>query len=538
MTLAANQAYLFTNNNASGGYSGTRPGDQTYGTGFTDFASRRNFAGIRIVNGSARWSTASAAPSSPCREGTGHHHDDGPTATLSYERAGGTRTRTTTRPTSRGRRRASPQNFAGTGPGRPGAVGDGLRPGQRRRQRRPQREHARHVQRAGDGSTTPRSRSRAAARAIALTRHARERHASTCSTRPTTLPDGRDAARCASRATSTATTDTDDPPDTGSDFSATFTHDRRSRACGSTTSRARQHLSPYRNRIVAGVPGVVTATPLQRLLRPGSAARPRTTRTSEGIFVFTGRPTLPAAAAVGAAVTVSGRVTEFRAGLHAVVRAARLPGRNFGSSAYREPDDHRDRPRDGHAGGHRARSSRRSSASGGREHPRQGDRRRHAGPAAGRAAADHGQRRGRLAVRPVGGRDRLLRVARGHAHAGQQGGRGRADERLQRRRGRTRTPSWPCWPTAARTRAGVADRGPILVRSFDPFPPRDYRRGDFNPERIILNDPVARDNDLGAAARGAGRRPLRQAADRGRRLLVRQLQVPRAPRSRRSCAAS
>ena len=44
--------------------------------------------------------------------------------------------------------------------------------------------------------------------------------------------------------------------------------------------------------------------------------------------------------------------------------------------------------------------------------------------------------------------------------------------------------------------SGRADRGPILVRSFDPFPPRDYRRGDFNPERIILNDPVARDNDL------------------------------------------
>ena len=41
-----------------------------------------------------------------------------------------------------------------------------------------------------------------------------------------------------------------------------------------------------------------------------------------------------------------------------------------------------------------------------------------------------------------------------------------------------------------------ADRGPLLVRSFDPFPPRDYRRGDFNPERIILNHSVARDHRL------------------------------------------
>ncbi len=34
----------------------------------------------------------------------------------------------------------------------------------------------------------------------------------------------------------------------------------------------------------------------------------------------------------------------------------------------------------------------------------------------------------------------------------------------------------------------------MLVRSFDDELPHEYRFGDFNPERIILNDPVARDS--------------------------------------------
>ena len=33
-----------------------------------------------------------------------------------------------------------------------------------------------------------------------------------------------------------------------------------------------------------------------------------------------------------------------------------------------------------------------------------------------------------------------------------------------------------------------APRGPILVRGFDRSAPQEYRRGDFNPERITLND--------------------------------------------------
>ena len=52
VTLAPNQAYLFTNDAASG-YSGSVPGDQTYGTGVSDFdVTSTSFAGIRLMNGS------------------------------------------------------------------------------------------------------------------------------------------------------------------------------------------------------------------------------------------------------------------------------------------------------------------------------------------------------------------------------------------------------------------------------------------------------------------------------------------------------
>ena len=71
-----------------------------------------------------------------------------------------------------------------------------------------------------------------------------------------------------------------------------------------------RHLSPYDGDVVSGVPGVVTARRsngfyLQDPQPDGDDA------TSEGVLVFTGGAP-PAAAAVGAAVRVSGRVDEFR----------------------------------------------------------------------------------------------------------------------------------------------------------------------------------------------------------------------------------
>ena len=105
--------------------------------------------------------------------------------------------------------------------------------------------------------------------------------------------------------------DLEDPPDTGSDYAATFTttpltglriHD----------IQGASHISPYRDRLAAGVPGVVTTRRTNGYFiqdpRPD-----RDVRTSEGIFVFTSTAPDPALTP-GTAVTVTGRVAEFRAG--------------------------------------------------------------------------------------------------------------------------------------------------------------------------------------------------------------------------------
>ena len=69
ITLQPGQHYLFTNS-ASGGYSGSVAGDQTYATGFTDFQSN-NFAGIALRDSANTLQDGVGSPQSPCREGSG-----------------------------------------------------------------------------------------------------------------------------------------------------------------------------------------------------------------------------------------------------------------------------------------------------------------------------------------------------------------------------------------------------------------------------------------------------------------------------------
>ena len=68
-TLRPGQYYLFTNGSASGGYSGTVAGDQTYATGFSDTAGSQS--GARIVDAGGAPVDGVGLPASPCREGTG-----------------------------------------------------------------------------------------------------------------------------------------------------------------------------------------------------------------------------------------------------------------------------------------------------------------------------------------------------------------------------------------------------------------------------------------------------------------------------------
>ena len=254
-------------------------------------------------------------------------------------------------------------------------------------------------------------------------------------------------------------TDTNDPDDTGSDYSAKFTtsgveglriHD----------IQGRQHLSPYRNSIVAGVPGVVTATRFNGFYVQDPQPD-RDTRTSEGIFVFTGslRPGRGRGRRRGQGLRARHRVPP---GLHADLRGARLPGRQLRLVLLPQPHvTEIDRATVTAGGTGTIKPT--IVGRGGREIPDTvidddtPDPERDDPPLiTGDVESSRAPRRHRQPgpdVRPVGGRHRLLRVARGHAHADQQGRRGRADERLQRRAPRTRTPSWPCSPTAARTRA-------------------------------------------------------------------------------------
>ena len=108
-----------------------------------------------------------------------------------------------------------------------------------------------------------------------------------------------------------AVTDVDevDPPDnmTGDH---TFTFSTTGLALRIHDIQSTQHLSPYDGSLVSMVPGIITAVSASGFWfqdpEPDADVR-----TSEGIFVFTGsRPSL----IVGADVRVSGRVQEFRAG--------------------------------------------------------------------------------------------------------------------------------------------------------------------------------------------------------------------------------
>ena len=109
-------------------------------------------------------------------------------------------------------------------------------------------------------------------------------------------------------ASGVADTDADDPPDTmTANFTFTFT------TIGIEGLRIRdiqgiQHRSPYENRVVRGVPGVVTASSGNGIWvqdpQPDSD-----NRTSEGVFLFQPSVRPP----VGTAVLFSGSVSEFKA---------------------------------------------------------------------------------------------------------------------------------------------------------------------------------------------------------------------------------
>jgi endonuclease/exonuclease/phosphatase family metal-dependent hydrolase len=496
VTLQAGQTYLFAND-AAGGYSGEPDPDQTYGTGFTDFGTT-NFAGIVIVDAAGTRVDGVGAPNSPCREGTGITTTT-VNGDVSYERVGGVQDTGNNAADFRSRTPSDPQNSEQTGPADPAPAVADSEPG----------NGDSNVDRNANIRVTFSEPVTANDAAFSLTcgtttiplTVTRESDTVYVLDPQQTLPQG---ASCTLRVEGDEyrDTDTDDPPDTGSDYSATFTttgvpglriHD----------IQGRQHLSPYRGTIVAGVPGVVTATRFNGFYiqdpRPD-----KDIRTSEGIFIFTGSP-VPAAAVVGAAVTVSGRVTEFRQGCTPTCAAPDFPAGNFGSSSFANLTlTEIDRATVTPAGSGTIKPT--IVGRGGREIPDTvidddtPDPVRDEPPLITGNVEDKSSAPGDTANQDPtfdpweDGIDfyeslegMLTQINKAVViEPTNVFSAGAANENAE----------LAVLADGGKDASVVSDRGVIVARAFDQFPPRDYRFGDFNPERIILNDPVARDNDL------------------------------------------
>jgi predicted extracellular nuclease len=280
--------------------------------------------------------------------------------------------------------------------------------------------------------------------------------------------------------------------------------------------QGRQHLSPYRASFVVAVPGVVTARRFNGFYYQDPEPD-LDVRTSEGIFVFTGAAP-PAAAVVGAAVIVTGRVTEFRAGCTPTCTPPDFPSGEFGSSAFPNLSTTQiDRAVvvPGGTGsimptvvGQGGRVPPTTVIENDTPDPQADDPPLLSGNVESKSGlpldtanqdptfdpSEDGidfyeslegmltQVNDAVVVEPtnvfgtgVGQNSEIAVLADDGAGAG------------------LRSP-----------------RGPILVRSFDQTLPHEYRFGDFNPERIILNDPVSRD----AAGGPAGALPEAQVRDR------------------------
>jgi len=391
--LPAGSSYLFTN---SQGYSGAVEGDQTYGSGITDFTGS-NFAGIRIVDTSDTVRDGVGAPNSPCREGDGIL-TSGDNADNSVERHGGTADTND-----------NDQDFQPPKPGNPQNSG---------------------------GNTQPPF------------------------------------------------------------IEGLRIHD----------IQGRQHLSPYRGSFAASVPGVVTALRFNGFYFQDPVPD-SDERTSEGLFVFTGGAP-PAAAGVGAPVLVSGRISEFRAGCTPTCAAPDFPAGNFGSSAFPNLSTTQiDRATVTPGGGGSIVPT--VVGDGGRRPPStvidndtpdpetddpplvSGNVESKSGPPLDTANQDptfDPREDGIDFYESLEGmltrvRDAVVVEPTNTFSAGAVNEN--SEIAVLADNGR---------------RAGIrSPRGAIVVRSFDRELPHEYRFGDFNPERIILHDPVARDAGLDPA---------------------------------------
>ena len=220
------------------------------------------------------------------------------------------------------------------------------------------------------------------------------------------------------------------------------------------------HVSPYRGVLVAGVPGVITARRTNGYFIQDPQPD-RDERTSEGVFVFTSAAP-DASLTPGTAVTISGRVSEFRSG--GATGTANLTTTEITNATALPAGTGTIAPT--------------LVGRGGRVPPTTVIEDDVASP------GDVEQGDPLFDPREDGidfyeSLEGMLTEVRNAVVVGPTVSFGS---------GATANKEIPVLADGGAGASVRAPRGPILVRGFDRSAPQEYRRGDFNPERITLND--------------------------------------------------
>ena len=302
--IPAGGSYLFTNA-ATGGYSGSVPGDRTYTTGINDEG------GVRIANAAtvpvAVDGVASQdAGEDQCREGTGLSFPGG-NVDNGFERIDGSQDTDRNSIDFTGPKASDPQNSSDDPAGDAAPRVASSDPGEGDLGADPDGSITVTFSEPVTTGTDPFSLACSDGSSFAVA-------ASTGDQRIYTLdPDGSlplgESCTLTVEGTAISDVDANDPPDTmATDKTVTFFVEGL--ALRIHEIQGAEHLSPFGGKTADAVPGVVTAVRNNGFWMQ-DASPDADPATSEGIFVFTG--TAPTVAA-GAAVTVSGLVAEFRPG--------------------------------------------------------------------------------------------------------------------------------------------------------------------------------------------------------------------------------
>src|SRR5215208_291995 len=306
VSLPAGGSYLLVNTTAPG-YSGSVPGDQTYGTGIADNG------GIRLVDNATPGVVQDAVgsfaviASAGCREGGGLTNIPTANGDNSFERIGGTQDTNDNAADFTGPKESHPQNGKG-GDAAPSVASS---------------NPANGASDVGPGASITVTFSEPVTLDTAgfgLACGGVAQPSTTTQGSPTTatvdpsgdLPRG-ESCTLTIAAGAVHDTDSADPPDAmANDARITFSTEGLLLRIHEIQGAA--HISPYDDRTVADVPGVVTALTGNGFWFQDTApdADPAT---SEGVFVFTSsNPRTNPLITVGAPVKVTGTVDEFRPG--------------------------------------------------------------------------------------------------------------------------------------------------------------------------------------------------------------------------------